>query len=340
MQGNCSLPGTTLHGALLVFAVTFSGCATWLPVDDAGPIEPIVVTRTPPPDPGLYPEPKPEPVVQVPATPILPLIAIVLTSSQPAYLDVAAELAGRFENHVVYDLSEESLPPVVILRSINDSDSVAVVAIGLGAAQSSVSMSDAPVVFSQVFNHQEYNLLNENSRGVAALAPMEAQLAAWKQVDPTISRVGIIIGEGHEELLETASNAADKHDIELDIRIAHSDQETLYVFRRMISEINGFWLFPDSRILSARVLNEMLQDANRYNVTVVVPNESMLQIGAAISISTVVADIAETIANVLLRIQAGEIDQVPPITELSEVRVTTNDTVLNKRAVAVTGEKQ
>jgi ABC-type uncharacterized transport system substrate-binding protein len=276
----------------------------------------------------------------VPETPTLAPVAIVLTSSQPVYLDVATELAGHFENHTVYDLSEESLPPVAILRSINDSDSAAVVAIGLGAAQSSVAMSDSPVVFSQVFNHQQYDLLNDNSRGVAALAPMEAQLAAWKQVDPTISRVGIIIGEGHEELLDSAQNAADKHEIELLIRTAHSDQETLYLFRRMLSDIDGFWLFPDNRVLSARVLNEMLEDANRHSVTVVVPNESMLQIGAAISISTVAADIAQTIAKVLRRIQDGEIDQVPPMTELSEVRVTTNDKILSKQAVAVTGKEQ
>ena len=190
MQGNCSLPRTTLRCALLVFAVTFAGCTTWLPVEDTDPLEPIVVSETPTPDFGPYPEPEPEPVVDVPAPPTMPPMAIVLTSSQPAYLDVAAELAGHFENHTVYDLNDESLPPIAILRSINDSDSVAVVAIGLRAAQSSVAMSDSPVVFSQVFNHQEYELLNENTRGVAALAPMEAQLAAWKQVDPAISRSG------------------------------------------------------------------------------------------------------------------------------------------------------
>ncbi len=340
MQGNCSLPKTTLRCALLVFAVTFAGCTTWLPVEDTDPLEPIVVTETPRPDLGPLPEPEPDPVVQVAAPPVMPPIAIVLTSSQPAYLDVAAELAGHFENHSVYDLSDESLPPVAIMRSINDSDATTVVAIGLRAAQSAVSMSDSPVVFSQIFNHQEYDLLNENSRGVAALPPMEAQLAAWKQVEPGISRIGIIIGEGHEDLLDSAQIAADKHDVELDVRIAHSDQETLYLFRRMTRDIDGFWLFPDNRILSARVLTEMLEDSNRHSVTVVVPNDSMLKIGAAISISTVPADIAATIANVLRRIQAGEIDQVPSISELSEVRVTTNDTVLIKKAVADTGKQQ
>ena len=176
-------------------------------------------------------------------------------------------------------------------------------------------MAESPVVFSQVFNHQAHNLLTKNSRGVAALAPLDAQIAAWKKIDPTVARIGVIVGEGHEQLITDAELAAEQHGVELRVHIAHSDQETLYIFRRMIRDIDGFWLFPDNRILSNRVLQQMLSDANRQHVPVVVPNESMLQIGAAMSISTVAADIAASIAKVLRRIQAGEIDQVPPITQ-------------------------
>jgi hypothetical protein len=42
--------------------------------------------------------------------------------------------------------------------------------------------------------------------------------------------------------------------------------------------------------------------------------------------STVAADIAATIVKVVRQIQAGDMAQVPPITQLSEIRVTTNDT--------------
>lgn len=326
MQGICTLPATAFRGGLLLLVAMLAGCTTWLPEPE--PVEPgPVVVNEPPPEPVVEPEPEPEPepVVEVPVEPRLPPIAIVLTSSQPAYRDVAVELAGHFEDHSVYDLSDESLPPVSILHSINDSNSTAVVAIGLRAAQSSIAISKLPVVFSQVFNYQEHDLLTANSRGIAPLAPMEAQLIAWKQVDPDLKTVGIIIGEGHDELVASASAAAKKCGVDLDVRIAHSDQETLYLFRRMISDLDGFWLLPDNRILSARVLTEMLDEAKRHNVDVVVPSESMLQIGAAMSISTVATDIAASIAKVLRRIQAGEIDQVPPITELSEVRVTLND---------------
>jgi ABC-type uncharacterized transport system substrate-binding protein len=244
------------------------------------------------------------------------------------------ELANYFADHKLYDLGNESLPPVAVLRSINDTNVTVVVAIGLRAAQSSVAMSNVPVVFSQVFNHQDDDLLKPNSRGVASIAPLEAQLAAWKRVNPTISRIGLIIGEGHDDLLADAEMAAARHDIELEIRIAHSDQETLYLFRRMIRDIEGFWLFPDNRILSARVLNQMFEDANRHKVPLVVPNEAMLQMGAAMSISTVAADIAATIARLVRRIQSGEIDALPPMTPLSEVRVAINDKVPPRQALA------
>ena len=118
------------------------------------------------------------------------------------------------------------------------------------------------------------------------------------------------------------------------MRIAHSDQETLYFFRRMIRDIEGFWLFPDNRILSARVLDQMLEEANRQHVPVAVPNESMLAMGAAISITTVASDIAATIAKILHKIQAGEIEQVPPMTKLSEVKVAVNAKAQTKQTVA------
>ncbi|MGI9220781.1 MAG: hypothetical protein ACR2QS_07080, partial [Woeseiaceae bacterium] len=75
----------------------------------------------------------------------------------------------------------------------------------------------------------------------------------------------------------------------------------------------------------SRVLKEMFDEGRKHDVTIVVPNDSMLPLGATMSISTVAADIAATIAKVLRRIQAGEMDQVSPMTELSEVRVTIND---------------
>ncbi|MDX2410605.1 MAG: ABC transporter substrate binding protein [Woeseiaceae bacterium] len=317
--------------AIILAAVVISGCSTVPPavVPVEAPTDIVIVPPVPP-----VPTEQAKPPIRPPIPPRLPSVAIVLTSGQPAYADVARELTLRLKDYDVYDLSAGSQPPVSVLRAINDSDPGAVVAIGLRAARSAVAMSRKPVLFSQVFNYQDHDLLTENSRGVSSLAPLEAQLVAWKEIDPTITRIGIIIGEGHEDLIAEVRQAAERHDVTLNIRIAHSDQETLYLFKRMIRDIDGYWLFPDNRILSTRILKQMFDEAKSRHIPVIVPNESMLKMGAAISISTVASDIADTIVKVIRRIQAGDLQRVPPLTALSEIRVQTNEAYIKQRSAA------
>lgn len=299
------------------------------------PVEPVPEIVTVPEPVVEIPEPAPEPEPP-PARPAPPprQVAVVLSSRQEAYDAVATELSERLDNIVIYDLGDRSQPPVVAFRQINDSRTDAVIAIGLRAARSSVAMAQVPVIFSQVFNYQDYGLITETSRGVSALPPLDAHLAAWKKLDPTLARVGMIVGSGHETLRTEAEIAAQNHAVELRIQEAGSDQETLYHFKRMVHEIDGFWLFPDNRILSPRVLTEILQQANRRHVPVAVSNEAMLQLGAAISVSTIPSDIAATIVKVLERIRAGQIDTVPPLSQLSEVRVVTNDALAKPQVAA------
>lgn len=333
VQGIGTLAGGVIRLTALAGVLIISGCSLF-PAEPVAP-EPEIV---PPPEPVVVePEPAPPPPAPRKVEPKpLPTVAIVLTSRQPAYEDVANELVDHLENFTIYDLSDRSQPPVTALRLINDSNSDAVVAIGLRAAKSSLAMAKIPVVFSQVFNYQEHNLVTGNSRGVSSLAPLDAHLAAWKKVDPTLARVGMIIGDGHDELVSEAELAAEKYGVELFIQVTRSDQETLYHFKRMIREIDGFWLFPDNRVLSPRVLKDMLSQANRRQVPVAVSHEAMLSMGAAISVSSVASDIAATIIDVLRQINAGNIDKVPPLSNLSEVRVVTNDELLQQHISADT----
>jgi ABC-type uncharacterized transport system substrate-binding protein len=333
--------GTKITGAVRVMALvgllSRHGCALFEPQQEMVEPAPEVIEVPEPvakmPEPVPEPEPEPEPPVVAPAPPPAQ-VAIVLSSRQEAYADVATELSELLENVAIYDLGDRSQPPVVAFRRIHDSRTDVVVAIGLRAARSSVAMAQVPVIFSQVFNYHDHGLVTETSRGVSALPPLDGHLEAWKKLDPTLARVGMIIGDGHDALRTEAEIAAHKHGVELRIQEAASDQETLYHFKRMIHEIDGFWLFPDNRILSPRVLTDILQQANRRHVPVSVSSEAMLPLGAAISVSTVASDIAATIVRVLERIRAGEIGDVPPVTQLSEVRIVTNDALLKPEVAA------
>jgi ABC-type uncharacterized transport system substrate-binding protein len=204
------------------------------------------------------------------------------------------------------------------------------VAIGLQAAEAAIAMARMPVVFSQVFNFRDHELVTDSSRGIATLPPLDLQIAAWKKIDPTMSSIGAIIGEGHDELIAEARLAAEKHGVQLHIRNAKSDRETMYLFNRIAGKIDGFWLFPDNRILSARVLRQILKSSERHRIRVTVFNESLLSMGASVSASPVAANIADTIIKVLRRIDAGDIKNVPALSPLSDVRIVTNDAVFRK----------
>jgi ABC-type uncharacterized transport system substrate-binding protein len=310
--------------ALLVL----SGCSLLVPqapVVDEPIVEPVAEPVAIEEIPELPIEVEPQPPAKPPEPTRQPPVAIVLTSRLPAFLDVANALSEKLDDVKVFDLSDERQTPVTVLRAINDSDSGAVVAIGLRAATSSVAMSKSPVIFSQVFNYQDHGLLTENSRGVAPLAPLDAQLAAWVGLDPSLQRIGIIIGEGHDAIVTEAQEAAEKHNVNLYVQISHSDQETLYLFRRMAQHIDGFWLFPDNRILSSRSIQKIFDTAKRSQIAVAVPNDSMLDMGATVSISTEPEDIAETIARVIRRIYSDGLQSVPAVSPLSAVRVLTRD---------------
>lgn len=313
------LIGSVRHFAL-VSVFFFTGCSILSPQSTPEPPPEIVIVA-----------PQAEPDAPAPASVFspaqLPPVAIILSSNLAAYADVAAALSKQFKNHEIHDLSDSAQVPATVLSLINDSDTGVVVAIGLLAAKSSVALSRKTVVFSQVFNYQDHDLLVDNNRGVAVLAPLDAQLAAWKKIDPDISRIGAIVGPGHDELIAAAERAADRHDIDLRVQVTHSDQETRYYFKRMVRDIDGFWLFPDNRVLSQRALQEIMTDAQRQQVAVMVPNESMLQMGATISVSSVASDIANTITRIVRQVQAGKLDQIPLISPLSEIRVRTNSAV-------------
>ncbi len=324
MQANSSI-SRGISGILgLSLACLLSACSLWeeAPTEEPVALEPVVEEPREPEIP-IVPAPSDPTTIEVTPDPLPepPAVAIALSSRQPAYEAVARELSSMLDEFAIYDLSDRSQPPISAFRLINDSDAGIVVAIGLRAARSSLAMSDTPVVFSQVFNYHEHELLTENSRGVSPIAPLTAHLAAWKEHDPELSSIGAIIGEGHDDLISEAREAADQHGVNLVIRVVGSDQEALYHFRRMVRDIDGFWLFPDNRILSARSLTAILEQANQRRVPVAVTHEPLLAMGATISVSAVAEDIAQTIVRVIREIEAGRIDSIPPITPLSAARI-------------------
>jgi ABC-type uncharacterized transport system substrate-binding protein len=313
---------------LILFLISLSGCAILSPE----PPEPVVEVE---PEPAPEPEPEPPPVIEPepeplpppePAEPkaIGPLVAIVLSNRTPAFVAVSDALDHYLVNHKVYDLSDRSLQPNQAFADIAESEARAVVAVGMTAAEAASRYSTVPVIVSQVFNIKDSELLSPSLKAIRVLPPIDQQVEAWLDIDPSIRNVGALLGSGHDQLIAETDQAMKKHGIKFHYAFVESDREVLYLFNRLVREIDGFMLFPDNRILSRNVLMEMMSIASRNRVQVAVFNDPLLQIGATFSTSAVESDIAATITRALNKILEGNIDDVPPVSDLSALRISTN----------------
>jgi len=340
MDATGSARAILARSLLILFLVSLSGCAFLMPE----PPEPVVQVEPEPepePEPELEPapapvvEPEPEPAPLPPPKPVLPkpvgpLVAVVLSNRTPAFVDVSDALVEYLDNHEIYDLSDRSLLPEAAFAEIASSGARAVVAIGLSAAHAAADYSTVPVVVSQVFNTSESRLLSPNLKAVRVLPPIEQQVEAWLKFDPSIRNVGALLGEGHNDLIAETDKALRKYGIKFHYAIAESDRETLYLFNRLVREIDGFILFPDNRILSRKVLTAMMSSASQNRVQVAVFNEPLLQLGATFSASAVDSDIAASITKALNKIIDGRTDDVPQVSDLSELRITTNPAAMQR----------
>lgn len=330
-----------IRSSLVLLLAALSGCSMFVPLES----EPVATTEPEPipeplpqPDPNIDPAPVPEPPPKVAPEPVVPtepqiiepLVAVVISDRTPAFVDVSVALNKYLDHHEVYDLSDRSMSPRDAFAAIADSGASSVVAIGMPAALAAEKFSSVPVVVAQVFNVQDTELHSDHIKAVAVLPPIDLQIDAWLELDPTLRNVGAILGPGHEDLIAEADRALSERGIKLHYAIAETDRETLYLFNRLVRDIDGFVLFPDNRILSRAVLNEMMGYASRHRVQVAVFNEPLLDLGATFSAGSVSSDIAAAITRVLDEIISGNIESVPPITGLTEVDVRLNLTALKK----------
>jgi len=328
------LTGNGTRGRLilcLAILAGLSGCTLVPPIEQSPEEIPVEVPRLPPkperppaidemPEPVAQPAPEPAPAPVTP--PVEPMrVAVLLSRRIPEYESVAGALRAELGELDVYDLGDKSRTPAELLEAVLLSAPDVVVAVGYRAAEVAARIDGTPVVYSQVFNTGNLDLDSPQVKGVAMLPPLDRQLAAWKSLNPSLSSVGAIIGPGHEALLDEAQRAGDAHGVRFESRLARSDRETLYLFTRLVPQIDGYWLFPDNRILSPAVLRQMLSYAARHQVQIAVFNDSLLSLGATLSATAVDNDIARTILHVADRLVAEEGDELPAVSPLTDIAI-------------------
>lgn len=251
--------------------------------------------------PATVAEPKSEPAPEPMPAQLLPTVAILVSADIPAYMDVANELNRRLaERTTIYQLNRNVADSSKAIDEIQRSDHEQVVAIGLVAARAARGLVGKQVIFCQVFNYADYDLVTDWMKGVSMLPRFSESFRVWKDLDPTLRRVAVLTGANQGHIVAEAREAARDYGIELVHQEVHSDKETLYAFKRLAAEVQGLWLLPDNRVLSTGVIRATLSYSVRHSKQVLVFSPSLLKIGGLISIRGRESDVA---AQVLARLQ-------------------------------------
>lgn len=287
--------GTVVARIVLAGLITVGlfGCVSLGPEPEQPPEEQKPVPAAP-----SRPAAQPAPEVPEPAA---PRIAVLISDDSPGYAEVARQLTHALGAHPyrminLYGKSEHADEVIAEAEAFGAEQ---LVAVGLLAATVAKRNASMPAVFCQVFNYQSHDLLGANMQGVSMLPPFSLQLDKWQAIAPDLKRIGMIIGPGHADLVSEAETAAATHGIELLIQTVRSDKESLYVYKRMTTQIDGFWLLPDNRILSPAVIREIMSYGTRHGTQIVVFNKGLLALGALMSISSDKQDIATQVVRLL-----------------------------------------
>lgn len=252
-------------------------------------------------------------------------VILLQSDDSPAYAEVTREILRQWRGGLeIVHLNDDGELSQDVRQQLQASSKKLVVAVGLPAAREAARLSGKKVVFCQVFNHEEHDLVRPWMKGVSALPPVTQQFRAWKELDPRLSRVAVIVGPGLRALLSEAHAAAQENGMKLRYIQVDSDLGLRYANEQLGSDIQGLWLVPDNRVLSSEVLRDVFALSRARGRQVLVMNEQLLPWGATLSAESDYADVASQ-ALARLRQSAGSTSiPGPDIVPLTKVAVKTN----------------
>jgi ABC-type uncharacterized transport system substrate-binding protein len=285
------------------------------------------------------PIPAPESPLKPTGTQALSRVAILVSDDSPAYTRVADELASRLQQRAkVYSLNGELNGSDEIVDQLQRSDRQQVVAIGLPAARVARRLSDKQVIFCQVFNFQDYELITPWMKGVSMVPQLSDLFRVWKALDPSLQQVGAITGHNQEHTINQARRAAELHGITVVHRVVGSDKEALYVFKNLAPEIQGLWLLPDNRVLSRQVIRQIMSYGVRQGKQVSVFHPQLLEVGGLISVKSRDSDIATQVLARLNQSHGKENIPGPDVTPLSKTQLLINAAMAKRLGLVIPQE--
>jgi ABC-type uncharacterized transport system substrate-binding protein len=312
---------------LIIAVVLLQSCA------QTQPKEPPVSAQDALPEPVVRQTvPVPEVPVQVAPAPVPPTQVVILVSGNiPAYSEVARALAKELgQRGSIRYLNGNQTENIKQLADYKNDKHTQFVSIGLSASVAAKTLTDRQVVFCQVFNYQDHGLLSARHKGVSMMPSLSKTFSTWRTLAPNTTDIGVISGQGFEDMMQTASAAAKAHGFRLHHASVNTDKEYQYAYKQMAGKVQGYWLIPDNRVLSGNILRDVMTFSVRNSKQVVVFSEELLKLGGLFSTSSDNQDIARQVLNRIEHAQNKDVIPGPDIVHLDKLNLRINSVMAQR----------
>jgi putative ABC transport system substrate-binding protein len=255
-------------------------------------------------------------------------IIVLASDDKGAVAAATGALQSAYGGRVTtYNLAGSRAREADIISAIQASPVQQVVAVGLLAAQvARQRLDEKQVVFCQVLNVEEFRLTAPWMKGVSGIPSLTKQFAAWKALDPSLRKIGVITGRHAGYMVTEAQSAARSLGLELDHVAVTSDRAVLPALQEMRERrIGGLWLAPDSAILSQRTIFDVMAYSVRHKLPVLAFSPALLREGALLSATADTREIANATLERLRRSgSSGNAVAGEPLEALGEAHITVN----------------
>lgn len=211
-------------------------------------------------------------------------VVIILSDSLPAFTEISRSLSAKLgKRAIVYDLKGDLSRGKKILDNVRKLKKKQVVSIGLLASKVANILTDTQVIFCQVFNYEDLKLIKPSMKGVS-ISPNHAFIFnLWKKIDPTLKNVAVVTGSNKESLINPAIRVAKRYGITLTHEVVKTDLDLIYAIKHLPPHVKGIWLLPDNRVLSVRVIRDLMNYSVKHGKQVAVLQTELLKLGALFS---------------------------------------------------------
>ena len=238
-------------------------------------------------------------------------IAILRSSDIAAYREAIAGLKATGPIGAIYteyDVQGDLELGKKLARKLRASNASLVVAVGLKAALAAkVEIVDIPIVYMMILDPLKHQLTADNMTGTLLEVPVDRQLKIIRMFLPTLHQLGTLY-----DPLKTASRVKDavrqatNSDFQLTGLPVESDKDVPQQLRRLLSDVEAFWLMPDSTVLTNESVRFILESALARQIPVIGFSPEFTRLGALLSMSVNYGDVGRETGLLAKRILDGE----------------------------------